>query len=94
MQGKKFTMNESTVQPSLGKWKVVYSTTITGTVSQEKVDSLKKWLKENPRAHVGNTIIELNYHSPDEDYAKYLMLQGEALEQPLDRKIEDCEKIE
>ena len=88
-------MNESTVQQSKGKWNVVYNTTIAGTVSQEKIDEMKKWVKKNPTSHEGIYRIELTPESPDEDYAKYLMLTGEVIEQEnIDMEIEDCEKIE
>lgn len=62
-------------------WNVVYEKTIAGTVSQEKIDELKKWVKENPSSREGIWSIQLTPESPDEEYAKYLFLQHEVIEE-------------
>lgn len=77
-----------------GKFNVVYTKTVAGTVSQEKIDKLRKFLKENPDCNEGIWNIELTAESPDEDYAKYLMLIHDTLEeQDLEMEIDEVTKI-
>jgi len=76
------------------KWNVVYTKTVAGTVSQEKIDELRKCIKDNPEIREGIWNIMLTGESSDEDYAKFLMLTGENLEEEdLDMEMEECCKI-
>lgn len=76
------------------KWNVVINKTTAGTVSQEKIDQLRKSITDNPEIREGIWNIELTKDSPDSDYAKYLMLIHETLEEEdLEMNVEDCEKL-
>jgi hypothetical protein len=76
------------------KWNVVYKTTIAGTVSQQKIDELREEVKKFPHNMYMIYKIDLKPDSPDEEYAKYLMLNHETIEEEnLDMEIEDCEKV-
>jgi hypothetical protein len=80
------------------KWNVVYTKTVAGTVSQEKVDEYRKSLKkleaDGHRVNEGIWNIELNGDSPDSDYAKVLMLQHDVIEEEdLEMEMEECDKI-
>ena len=78
----------------MAKWNVVYTKTVAGTVSQEKIDEVRKFLKENPKCHEGIWNISLTAESSDEDFAKYLMLQHEVIEEEdLEMEIEEVSKV-
>lgn len=77
------------------KWNVVYTKQVAGTVSQEKVDMIRKLVNEHPEAYVGIWDIKITKDSPDSDIAKYLMLEHEVIEEEdLSMEIEDCDLID
>ena len=72
------------------KWNVVYTMEVAGTVSQEKIDEYRKAVTDNPDCFMGIYDIVLRPDSPDEDYAKYLFLSHETLEEEtLDIELEE-----
>ena len=75
------------------KWNVVYTKTVAGTVSQDKIDEWRKALQD-PNVREGIWNIELNKDSPDEDIAKFLMLNHEVIEEEdIEMEIEEVGKI-
>jgi squalene cyclase len=75
-------------------YNIVVEKTIAGTVSQEKIDEMKKWMIDNDTK---DSIwhIEINKDSSDEDIAQYLFLSGEVIEQEdIEMDIVDVDKIE
>lgn len=79
----------------MSKYNVVYTKTVAGTVSKEKIDKLRNDIKNNPDIHECIWDIELTAESSDEDYAKYLMLIGETIEEEdIEMNIDEVSKIE
>lgn len=83
----------------MSKWNCVYTKTVAGTVSQDKIDELRKSIKDSEdkgeNMHVGIWNIELKGDSPDKEYAKYLMLEHETLEEEdLEMEFEDVDLID
>lgn len=77
------------------KWNIVYTKRIAGTVSQKKVDEIRQMVIENPKCYVGIWDIRITKDSPDEDIAKYLMLEHEVIEEEdLDMEIEEVSLLD
>lgn len=80
------------------KWNVVYTKTIAGTVDHQKVEELKAQVRDSTENNDGMFFgiwnIQLTPKSPDEDFAKYLMLEHETIEEEdLEMEMQECDKI-
>lgn len=79
-------------------WNVVYEKTIAGTVSQEKIDELRASVRDrmelNPNYYEGIHNIQLTSKSSNEEYAKYLFLIGEVIEEEtIDLVLQEVDEI-
>ena len=78
-----------------GKYNIVYTKRVAGTVSQVKIDELRKFMVDNPKQYIGVWNIQINRASKDEDIAKVLMLQHEVIEEEdLEMEIEEVSYLD